>query len=255
MIRKTAVAGTFYPADPEELKRMVDGFLAAEDDSKFKNLRGIIAPHAGYIFSGKTAGMGFRQFASLPKKPRRVFILAPAHFSAVGVSVGDFESYETPLEKVEVDREICGELLQSPEFEFVPEAHAHEHSIEVQLPFLIRSLPNFKIVPILCGDISPKILASALEKYFAAEENLFVISSDLSHFFPLEIAQQKDSKTLGIITLLDFENAGEIDACGKIPILTAMQLAKKIRLLDYSTSAEASGDSENVVGYASLAIF
>ncbi len=255
MIRKTAAAGTFYPANSEELKRMVDEFLTAAEDFKFENLRGIITPHAGYVFSGKTAGAGFQQFTSLPKKEQRVFILAPAHFSAIEVSVGDFEFYETPLGKVEVDRKICEELLENSEFEFVSEAHTHEHSIEIQLPFLLRSLENFKIVPILCGDISPEILANTLEKYFAAEENLFVISSDLSHFFPLEIAKQKDSKTLDIITSLDFKNTEEIDACGKIPILTAMRLAKRIKLLDYSTSAETSGDSENVVGYSSLAIF
>lgn len=256
--RPPAVAGAFYPADPAELSATVEGFLSAAKSAQTKDLKGIITPHAGYPYSGKTAGVAYKQLADSPEKFSRVFLLGPSHFSCVTASVGNFEAYETPLGLVTVDRETCSELLKSEEFEFTAETHSEEHCLEVQLPFLQTVLKDFQIVPILAGSIPPEKLAAALEKYFGEDGNLFVISSDLSHHLPEKIAREKDELSIKTISSLDLENVSSIDACGAVPIITALQLVKaaggQIQLLDYTNSAESTGDSSAVVGYAAFAI-
>ncbi|MFH1375186.1 MAG: AmmeMemoRadiSam system protein B [Patescibacteria group bacterium] len=256
--RPPAVAGAFYPADPAELASTVAGFLNAAKSQKIENLKGVIAPHAGYPYSGKTAGVAYKQLSDLPAKSWRVFLLGPSHFAYVTASVGDFEAYETPLGRATVDRETCSELLKNAEFEFTAEAHTEEHCLEVQLPFLQQVLSDFQIVPILAGSIPPERLATILEKYFDQPENLFVISSDLSHHLPEKVAREKDEQSIKIITSLKLENVNSIDACGAVPIITALQLVKntggQIQLLDYTNSAESTGDTAAVVGYAAFAI-
>lgn len=237
---------------------MVDGFLEKAKDFKLANLKGLIAPHAGYIYSGQTAGVSYRQLQSLPDKKYKVFLLGPSHHVHISASVGNFEAYETPLGKVKVDQKICQQLLENSKLDFIEEAHLPEHCLEVQLPFLQRTLKNFEIVPILCGSINPEKLATVLTPYFDQSDSLFVISSDLSHYLPATEAEQKDKASLDIITNLDIKNEIKIDACGATPIQAVMRLAKannyRIKLLDYRHSGQTAGDNSAVVGYASLVI-
>jgi len=259
MIRKPAVAGGFYPSDKKELEKMVTGFIADAPDAKIKNLRGIIAPHAGYIYSGPVAGHAYRQFQGLPAKKYNVFLLGPAHFIYTTASIGLFDEFETPLGPVKVNMEICHELSKNTIFDPSTEAHLPEHSLEVQLPFLQESMKEFEIIPILLGEASPQTISEILLPYFGKDGNIFVFSSDLSHYLPYEKANKTDGHSLKVITNGLLENENEIDACGNIGIRVAMRLAAEnnchIRLLNHGNSGDTAGDKNAVVGYASLAIY
>jgi MEMO1 family protein len=266
MDRNAAVAGEFYPANPETLRKEVTGFIDKasyniNDDSKTKNLKGVIVPHAGYVYSGPVAGFAYRRIREMDAaNPGRktVFILGPAHFAYTTASIGMFDSFVTPLGKIKVNRTICQTLQKDETFDRSTEAHLPEHSIEVQLPFLQECLADFEIVPILLGEINPAVLADKLQPYFGKDHNLFVFSSDLSHYLPYEEAVKKDRKSLEIITGMKIEEEPSIDACGHTGIKTAMRLARntgvKIKLLDYRNSGDTAGDKRAVVGYASLSI-
>ncbi len=258
MIRKSAVAGAFYPAEADTIKKMAGEYLEKAPLKQYDDLRGIIVPHAGYIYSGPTAAFAYKQLTSLPEKKFNVFILGPSHYVYTTVSLGSFDAFETPLGSIKVNQALCQELLKNPDIEFYPQAHTREHSLEVQLPFLQICLKNFEIIPLVLGEASPNRLAEILSPFFLKEENLFVFSSDLSHYNPYEQAKAIDRTSLEIIKSLDLNNDGKIDACGKIPIQTAMHLAQKnnckIELLDYRNSGDTAGDKEGVVGYSAFAI-
>lgn len=258
MIRKTAVAGAFYPAERNSLTSMIKGFLADAPDKKIKNIRGIIAPHAGYIYSGPTAGFAYRQLQNLPDIKYNVFLLGPSHYVYTTASVGDFEFFETPLGRVKVNQILCEKLLKAADLEFFPQAHGQEHSLEVQLPFLQMTINDFEIIPIVIGEASPDRLCEILSPYFLKKENLFVFSSDLSHYNPYELAKSIDKRSIEIITSLDIVNDDQIDACGKTGVQTAMRLARKngckIETLDYRNSGDTAGEKGGVVGYSAMAI-
>lgn len=258
MIRQSTVSGTFYPSDPNELSLMIDDFLNKAKDDNIENLKGIIAPHAGYIYSGQVASVAYKQLLKLPQKNWKVFLIGPAHREYVDISIGAFESYITPLGEVIVEQNICSELIAKYNLKFKPSAHKLEHCLEVQLPFLQKTLKNFQIIPILVGDINYLDLANILSNY-QKENSLFVFSSDLSHFLPDNFAREKDIKSIEIISNLDIDNIEKIDACGHLPIATAMKIAKEnnyqIKLLDYKNSGDISGDKSSVVGYSAFAIY
>lgn len=259
MIRKPAVAGMFYPDNPETLAKEVKDFIEeAKTSKKHINLKGVIVPHAGYVYSGPIAGTAYRLLKDLTntEKTYNVFILAPSHYTYIEASVGNFKSYETPLGPVKVNKEICNQLEQH--IPFITEAHEREHSLEVQLPFLIGSIKNFQIVPILLGEPSLDKMAELLNPYFNDVNNLFIVSSDLSHYLPYDQANRTDKNTLEIITSLDISREKEIDACGqagiKIIIRIAQNKSYKIDLLDYRNSGDTAGDKSQVVGYGALLI-
>lgn len=259
MIRKPAVAGMFYPENPDELKNTVKSLInAAKPLPNQINLKGMIVPHAGYVYSGPIAGTAYRllQERTNPETTYNVFILAPSHNAYIKASLGNFESYETPIGQVKVNKEICNQLEKN--IPFIPEAHEREHSIEVQLPFLIQTLNNFQIIPILLGEPSLDDMADLLNPHFNDENSIFIISSDLSHYLPYDQANRTDRKSLEIITSLDISQEQEIDACGQAGIKIIMRMAKKngykIDLLDYRNSGDTAGDKNGVVGYGSLAI-
>jgi len=258
MIRKAAVAGAFYPAEPEIIKNTINEYLDKAPLKKIDNLRGIIVPHAGYIYSGPTAAYAYKQLQNLKGKKYNVFLLGPSHYVFTSASIGNFDSFETPLGPIKVNRVLCEELLKNIDLDFYPQAHTQEHSLEVQLPFLKMVLKDFEIIPMVIGEASPDRLAEILAPHFLEEENLFVFSSDLSHYNPYDIAKSIDKKSLDIIGALDLERDDQIDACGKIPIQTAMRLALKhkckMELLDYRNSGDTAGDKGGVVGYSAWAI-
>ena len=258
MIRVPAVAGVFYPADPDKLKKSVNQFIADAKDFVLPNLKALICPHAGYQFSGPIAGYAYRQLRNLKKKPAKIFLIGPSHYAYIQSSIGNFGSFVSPLGATIVNRKFV-ETIEDEGIPSVPEAHVKEHSLEVQLPFLQMIAPDSEIVPILCGSISPDYLAEILDKYFLQPDCFFIISSDLSHHLPYEIAELKDKNSLKIIEHMDMAHEDEIDACGEVGIKTIMRLAKnngfKIKLLDYRNSGDTAGDKTSVVGYGALAVY
>jgi len=253
MERMAAVAGSFYSGDPEDLRGMISAYLAnAKPEIPKGKLRGIIVPHAGYIYSGPVAAYGYKLLQNLPPKTlERIIILGPSHYAAFpGMVESGHSSWGTPLGETETFS------IMVPAY---PSAHEPEHSLEVQLPFLQRVLEGkrFGICPILTGEISPKEGAAVLES--AAKNSFFVISSDLSHYLPYNAAVTKDRMSISLIEALDVDGFMKNgDACGKTGIAIIMALAKKkgwkIVKLHYANSGDTAGPKDGVVGYAALAI-
>ncbi len=260
MIRKSAAAGSFYPDDKTNLLNMINGFLENEKEFEIKNIKGVIVPHAGYIYSGRTAGKAFKYLENLQNKKWNIFLIGAAHRFPIYVSVGNYDYYETPLGKAPVSKKICEEILKNDKFEFVELAHKMEHSLEVEIPFLQKIFKdNFEIIPILTGVISSYMLLNAIEKYFTDDNNLFIFSTDMSHFLYREQAEKIDKHSIDIIAGKKIFEKEYINACGQIPVVTSMLLAKEnnydIKLIDYSDSGDTTGDTDSVVGYASFVIY
>ncbi len=257
MKRTPAVAGKFYPAHPDTLLSAVKGYLSGANAIDLPGLKALVCPHAGYPYSGPIAGGCYRQLSAPAEKPSVYFLIGPSHQAFIEASVGNFESYETPLGEVGVDRETASQIERA--IPFIPEAHAQEHCLEVQLPFLQAVDPEARIVPVLCGSIGPEKLAGFLEPYFRKSGTFFIISSDLSHYLPYDEAVDKDRRTLDIITACDTAEEGRIDACGQTGIKALMRLTKKhgyrAKLLDYRNSGDTAGDKSAVVGYGAVAIY
>jgi AmmeMemoRadiSam system protein B len=255
-IRFPAVADAFYPAEEKELKRMISDFLGQAKPPSIKNLKALIVPHAGYVYSGPVAAHGFKLLEK--QEFKKVIAVGPSHYAAfVGAAEDDSDGWQTPLGIVRTDR--VSRLVKAGTINCFPQAHAPEHCLEVQLPFLQTVLKgDFVFYPLITGEISPSLLAEALEPALS-DETLLLISSDLSHYFPYEEAVKRDSTTNKIILSLDVKNAQLIDACGKTGIITAMHIAKskkwKARLLDYRNSGDTAGPKSNVVGYSAIAFY
>lgn len=258
MIRKPAVAGMFYPANPEILKKAVNKYIDEAEDFILPNLKALICPHAGYPYSGPAAGYSYRQLKKLKKKPSKIFLIGPSHYAYIKSSIGNYGSFSTPIGATIVNRKFV-ETIEEDGIPSVPEAHVKEHSLEVQLPFLQMISPESEIIPILCGSISPDELAEKLNKYFLDPDCFFIISSDLSHYLPYEEAELRDKNTLRIIEFMDLVHEDQIDACGEVGVKTLMRLAKnngyKIKLLNYRNSGDTAGDKSGVVGYGALAVY
>jgi hypothetical protein len=258
-IREAAVDGSFYPGDREELRNMVRQFLENSRLLEIHNLKGIVAPHAGYIYSGSVAGLSFKQLSNLDhEKLWKVFIIAPSHYSFFsGASVGVFDAYQTPLGLVNVSK-IASKMLLEDNFHFVLDAHIEEHSIEVQLPFLQYCLPHFEIIPIVTGEISFSYLGDVLLKYL--DENSFIlVSSDLSHYYSYENARKIDENCNKAIETVDLKKLQKCEACGKTGIAALIYIAKnknwKGKVLSYMTSGDTAGPKDQVVGYGSYIFY
>ena len=260
MKRIPAVAGMFYPQDPEELKSQVTQFLKAAEAQELPSLKAIIVPHAGYIYSGPIAGKAYAQIAkNVPEAHRKtIFLIGPAHFGFTVASVGDYDCLITPLGEMKVSGKIADEL-EKKGLGFDEEVHRPEHSLEVQLPFIQTAIPGSDIVPILCGSVTPEALAEILGPYFARPDTFFIVSSDLSHYSPYAQAVETDKRSLLAVKNLDLQGEDAVDACGRVGILTLMRLAKKngykMKLLDYRNSGDTAGDKSSVVGYAAMACY
>ncbi len=274
-IRKPAVAGEFYPADPTQLKEMIQGFLSRVHEAPINDpIVGIIVPHAGYIYSGPVAVYAYKAIQG--KDYRRVILIGPSHFDYFnGASVYDGAAYETPLGVVPVDREFCRKLAQksnrihlSGRGHDVLPGRRGEHSLEVQLPYLQVVLKKFKIVPVIMGEQSYatcRALGRALADMIHDDKTLIIASSDLSHYHPYEEAIQLDRKVLTAIREWDYYNLSRNlqariwEACGGGPIVSLMIAAEYLganeaRLLKYANSGDVpAGDKSRVVGYSAFA--
>ena len=259
-IRPPAVAGTFYPGDPHELARNVGAYLsdvAARSGTRAGNPKALIVPHAGYIYSGPIAASAYAQLQPLREVVRRVVLLGPAHRVAVrGLAVPTAEGFATPLGTVPIDREAVEAALRLPQVTESTAAHAAEHSLEVQIPFLQQVLHEFKLVPFAVGFASDQQVAEVLELLWGGDETLIVVSSDLSHYRHYAAAQEFDRATVNSILSLAPLQTHE-QACGATPINGLLLQAKRrglaASLLDQRNSGDTAGNRSQVVGYASFA--
>ena len=257
-VRAAAVAGMFYPAEPERLKAMVDDFLAKAPHSNSAPPKAIIAPHAGYIYSGPIAAYAYRALAPLRETITRVVLLGPSHRVALpGLAVSSAEAFETPLGTIPLERQTLDALLDLPQVCLLNEAHTMEHSLEVQLPFLQTVLGDFTLLPLAVGDAEPDEVAQVLERLWGGPETVIVISSDLSHYHDYQTAQRMDRRTSNAIVHLDGDKIGYDDACGRAPIRGLLQVARNkalhAELLQLANSGDTAGDRDQVVGYGAYA--
>lgn len=247
----------FYPAATATLQATVDELLASAPATAMTQPKAIIAPHAGYIYSGPTAARIYSALAPWRQTIRRVVLLGPTHRVAVnGLALPSARAFATPLGKVPLDVAAMEELDELPQIRRNDAAHALEHSLEVHLPFLQRTLDAFTLIPLAVGNAEPEAVAEVLDRLWGGDETLIVISSDLSHFLPYATAQQVDRNTCRQILDLNTHIHPE-QACGAYPIngllLAARRRGLQARLVDLCNSGDTAGDRERVVGYAAFA--
>lgn len=256
--RPAAVAGAFYPGDPSTLAVQVAACLrdAGQPRAGERPPKAIIAPHAGYIYSGPVAASAYARVAPLRGRISTVVLAGPAHRVPVrGAAVPKAGAFCTPLGEVNLDEEALAKLRRLPFVESNDHAHAHEHSLEVHLPFLQAVLGEFRLVPVVVGGATPEQMAQLLGEVWGGDETLVVVSSDLSHFLPYGAAQSRDRATADSILALSPRLDPE-DACGAAPVNGLLELARsrglEVELLDLRNSGDTAGGRSQVVGYASF---
>jgi AmmeMemoRadiSam system protein B len=260
-VRPAAVAGLFYPGVAQELAREVADLMASVQQAPATQPvpKAIVAPHAGYIYSGPVAASVYSQLAPARAQIRRVVLLGPTHRVAVrGLALPAATGFATPLGVVEIDLPAVAMLRCMPQITESAAAHALEHSLEVQLPFLQTVLEQFTLLPLAVGDASPEEVAQVLDKLWDGPETLIVVSSDLSHYLAYRNAQEVDRATADAILKLSTD-IGHQQACGATP-LTGLMLAARQRglrpsLIDLRNSGDTAGDRQRVVGYGAFAFY
>jgi len=259
--RPPAVAGMFYPDDPRALAREVQSLLAharaASPAPSFGQPKALIAPHAGYIYSGPVAASAYACLIPYREVIHRVILLGPCHRVAVrGLAAPQARFFSTPAGEVALDESAIAAALKLPQVIRHNGAHAEEHSLEVHLPFLQATLEDFTLAPFAVGYASADEVAEVLELLWGGAETLIVVSSDLSHYHPYAAAQRLDAHTAEEILRLHPLHDHE-QACGATPINGLIEVARrrglKPHLLDLRNSGDTAGDKSHVVGYASFA--
>lgn len=256
-VRPAAVAGLFYPGSAAELRPMVEGFVAAATPREpGYSPKAIIAPHAGFVYSGPVAGAAFRCFAADADIISRIVLIGPAHRMPVrGLALPGQKAFETPLGLVPVDEELAELMTDLPQVSINRAAHAPEHCLEVELPFLQVVLEEFSILPLLVSAASADEVASVLDRVWGGAETRIVVSSDLSHYLSYDAARQVDRATAQQVLELD-ESVAESSACGALAINGLLEAARRrqlvSRLLDLRNSGDTAGDRMRVVGYGSF---
>ena len=258
-VRAPAVAGLFYPADPTELREQIDTLMRRSATSQVAERRpkAVVAPHAGYIYSGPIAASAYARVAELRGTVTRVVLLGPAHRVPVrGLAVPTVDALRTPLGDVSVDDELRTAVSAHPAVVLDDLPHAEEHSIEVQLPFLQRALGDFTLLPLVVGNVEAEVVADVLDAVWGGPETLIVVSTDLSHYESHDAAVIHDEHTVAAIVAGNGAEIGPYDACGATPLRGLMTAASRHgiepHLLDRRTSGETAGQPNRVVGYASL---
>jgi MEMO1 family protein len=256
--RPAAVAGLFYPADEAALRAHIDSLLDASDRGDVAVApKMVMVPHAGTVYSGAVAASAYARLRGSRASIRRVVLIGPAHRVAFrGLAAPGVSAFDTPLGQVPLDRVRLADLGEAEAVVRDDAAHADEHALEVQLPFLQRVLDQFVLVPLLAGDVPPVGVARVLERIWGGPETLIVVSSDLSHYLPYEEAQAVDRATTQQIQAMD--PGVDVDqACGAVAINGALMVARASglapRLLDVRNSGDATGDRRRVVGYGAFA--
>ena len=254
-VRQPAVAGMFYPEKPDALRKMVNKYLAGACSSG-PVPRAIMPPHAGYPYSGPVAASAYARLIPAAGSIKEVVLFGPSHrvlFS--GVALSSAEAYATPLGNVP--------LMQAPEqavadlrqVGVLDEAHCPEHSLEVHLPFLQIVLNYFTLFPVVIGDTTPVAVAEVIRRLWTGPERLFIISSDLSHYLPYELAVETDRRTTAAIEKLAAEDIEEDQACGRTGISAMLLVAREknltVETVDLRNSGDTAGPRDQVVGYGS----
>lgn len=255
--RPPAVAGMFYPADAAVLAGDIRAMLAATTKSAFSP-KALIVPHAGYVYSGPIAAAAYATLNNIADRIHRVVLLGPTHRVAVhGLALPEAQAFSTPLGDVPLDIDGMRRITQLPQVSVSAHAHALEHSLEVQLPFLQSVLHDFVLLPLAVGSATKAEVAEVLEAVWGGEETLIVISSDLSHYLPYEVARRTDSETSNGILHMTSDISHD-HACGATPIngllLAAQRHHLRPHLLDLRNSGDTAGPRDGVVGYAAFAL-
>lgn len=255
-VRQAAVAGHFYPADAVKLREMINNMLHLAETASLSTAvpKAMIAPHAGYIYSGPIAASAYVLLKPRRDIIRRVVLLGPAHrvpLEGLGMSSADF--FATPLGPIPVDRAALESIKNLPQVQLLDEAHRQEHSLEVHLPFLQTVLNDFSLVPLVVGDATPLEVAEVLDRLWGGDETLVVISSDLSHYQNYQTAQQMDRATSDAIEALQEDRIADDQACGRVPVSGLLHLAKfkglHAKTIDLRNSGDTAGPRSEVVGY------
>jgi AmmeMemoRadiSam system protein B len=262
-IRPPAVAGRFYPGEPEVLAQEIAGLLGEASAGRAHggerpSPKALIVPHAGYPYSGPVAARAYAAVADLKGLVTRVVVLGPAHFVAYhGLALPRADFFETPLGELAVDAQALDALIESPDVRFSDQAHEREHSLEVQLPFVQQALGGVGIVPILVGEASAETVAAALERLWDGEETLIIVSSDLSHYHPYGVAQRLDAATAEAIEALDESRLSSEQACGYRALAGLLLVLRRrefaLERLDLRNSGDTAGPRDGVVGYGAWA--
>lgn len=251
--RSPAVAGQFYPAEPNSLRETIASML--EPVTLGEQIpKAIIAPHAGYVYSGPVAASVYARLQAI----ERVVLLGPSHRVAYrGLALSHASVFETPLGDIDVDREALARLLNLPQVQILDAAHTYEHSLEVHLPFLQHCLGNFQLIPIVVGHATALEVSQVIDQLWRDEETLVVISTDLSHFLDYDAAVAYDTKTSGLIETC-YQQLGTEQACGAHPVNGFLKVAAerglKVNAVDLRNSGDTAGNRDRVVGYGAFAI-
>lgn len=258
-VRPPAVAGLFYPDDASELREVVARYMSAADVSDLPaSPQAMIVPHAGYVYSGPVAAAAYSLIARHRRGIRRVVLIGPSHRVYLqGIAAPETNSFATPLGNIAIDRECKAMLLASGDVVAANAPHAQEHCLEVQLPFLQTILDDFTLLPLVVGSAAPRHVAAVLASVWDSEATLVLISSDLSHYHPYEVAQRIDRATSDSILGRATNLSGE-QACGAACINGLLQLALERQLsvteIARLNSGDTAGDRDRVVGYGAFAV-
>jgi hypothetical protein len=256
-VRHPAVAGMFYPADPRGLRADIDGYLADAADESGPAPKALIAPHAGYVYSGPVAAHAYARLRAVADRITRVVLLAPAHrWPFHGLAIPSADEFQTPLGRIPVDRAALLSVIGLPQVQALDAAFDGEHAIEVHLPFLQVVLAHFRICPFVVGEASADQVAEVLERLWGGEETLIVVSSDLSHYLDYDTARARDARTTHRIEALE-PAVGSHDACGRTPVNGLLTVARRrglrVETLDLRNSGDTAGSRDRVVGYGAYA--
>ncbi len=258
MLRSAAVAGQFYPADAELLAQEIDSYLSRVDACEIAP-KAIIAPHAGYVYSGPIAAAAYTCLAPFGEQISRVVLLGPSHHVYLrGIALCDADAYVTPFGPVPIDTDAQQLIADLPQVLFMNEAHEREHSLEVHLPFLQCVLGHFDLVPLVVGDCSPEDVSEVLDHLWGDKHTLIVVSTDLSHFHDYETAKCIDQETSNAIENLNFELIEPENACGCRALngllYNARSRSMQVTTLGLCNSGDTAGNKARVVGYGAYAV-
>ncbi len=260
-VRRPAVAGTFYPAQPDRLRQVVrEAFTAAgpRPDGAVAP-KALVVPHAGYVYSGSTAAAAYRWVEPLRDVIERVVLLGPSHHHWIpAMALPSADAFDSPLGTVPVDDEARKVALTLPRVVVDDRAHALEHSLEVQLPFLQTVLDDFSLLPIAVGDVTGAEVAAVIGELWGGSETLIVVSTDLSHYHPYDVAVERDGGTAAIIVAMKPDALDDGDACGVRPLRglleAAVTRALGVQQIALCNSGDTAGDRRRVVGYGAFAV-
>jgi hypothetical protein len=258
-VRLPVVAGSFYPADPDDLRKEIARFLL-EANREGPIPKGLISPHAGYPYSGAVAASGYALLEPIRHRIERVLLMGPSHRVPLhGLAVSRADAFATPLGTIPVDPVAIETLLSCPQVQVLEEAHRQEHSLEVHLPMLQMSLDDFSLVPIVIGQASAREVAEVINSLWDGDETLLVVSSDLSHYHDWQTARAIDHETSRRIEHREWQQLDGEQACGYGGIRGLLKVAAerglRVKSVDLRNSGDTQGGKDRVVGYGCYVVY